>query len=90
MTDLPLRTVKHDIEIVFTKIKFDIDKFITTIAAIALIAAQLAIAIQFGIPASRQYSAQGRDPEPRRQVKRAIGNEPAAPKGALRRERAGR
>ena len=84
MTNLPLRPVKHDIQIIFSEIQLDIGKFVAAIAAIALIAAQFAVAIKFGIPASRQHSAQGCNPEARWQVQRAIGNEPAAAKGALR------
>ena len=55
--DLALGPVKHHFELVTPEKQFYIDEFIAPIAAVILECQQLSVPVQFGIPASRQYTA---------------------------------
>src|SRR5690606_13643530 len=71
---LPLRAVEHDLELVGPKHEPHLE-FVAPLRVIALIGDELAVAIEFGLPAERKRAAQHRRSETRRPRKRPVAEE---------------
>ncbi len=80
--DLPLRPVKHDIDTIFPIQQLHLVKLVALVADIFGEAEQLAVAVEFSLPAGRQVALEASAIEAGRGEQRLVGHRHSAAIGA--------